>query len=52
MTRGDIADYLGLTIETVIRTVSQLKRRKLVRQASLPEIELLDPDALRELAEA
>jgi CRP/FNR family transcriptional regulator len=52
MTRGDIADYLGLTIETVSRTVSQLKRRNLVRQISLTEIEILDPEGLRELAEA
>lgn len=31
MTRQEIADYLGLTIETVSRAISELKRRGLVR---------------------
>jgi CRP/FNR family transcriptional regulator len=31
MTRQEIADYLGLTIETVSRVISELKRRGLVR---------------------
>ena len=52
MTRSDIADYLGLTIETVSRTMSQLKRRGLVQQKSLTEIELSDPAALLALTEA
>jgi CRP/FNR family nitrogen fixation transcriptional regulator len=30
MTRRDIADYLGLTIETVSRTFSDLQRKGLV----------------------
>lgn len=52
MTRADIADYLGLTIETVSRTMSQLKREGLIRQRSLTEIELADREALQELREA
>jgi CRP/FNR family transcriptional regulator len=51
MTRGDIADYLGLTIETVSRTLSQLKRDKLIHQLSLSELELLDEERLTALAE-
>ncbi|MDJ0933466.1 MAG: helix-turn-helix domain-containing protein [Breoghania sp.] len=31
MTRQEIADFLGLTIETVSRALSELKRRGLIR---------------------
>lgn len=51
MTRGDIADYLGLTIETVSRTLSQMKRDQLIRQLSLTEIELANAERLAALAE-
>ena len=51
MTRGDIADYLGLTIETVSRTLSQLKRDAMIRQISLCEIELTNMDGLRDITE-
>ena len=51
MTRSDIGDYLGLTIETVSRTLSQLKRRSLIELSAPNEIELVDSEALRELAE-
>ena len=30
MTRGDIADYLGLTIETVSRTLTRLRAEGLI----------------------
>jgi CRP/FNR family transcriptional regulator len=52
MTRGDIADYLGLTIETVSRTLSQLKGQALIKQKSLSEIELTNIDALQEITES
>ncbi|MGD9536599.1 MAG: cyclic nucleotide-binding domain-containing protein [Alphaproteobacteria bacterium] len=51
MTRGDIADYLGLTIETVSRTLSQFKRDNLVRQLSLNELELVDEERLQAFVE-
>ena len=49
MTRQDIADYLGLTIETVSRTLSQLERDAVIELSSARQINLKDPVALREL---
>ena len=51
MTRGDIADFLGLTIETVSRTLSQFKRTRLISLRSLTEVELVDLERLSALAE-
>jgi len=50
MTRTDIADYLGLTIETVSRTLSQLKRDQIIQALSLGEIRFVDRDRLEALA--
>ncbi|MDZ4867803.1 MAG: helix-turn-helix domain-containing protein [Alphaproteobacteria bacterium] len=47
MTRTEIADYLGLTLETVCRTITQLVRRKLLSpgatrsEIGVPSIERL-----------
>lgn len=49
MTRHDIADYLGLTIETVSRTLSQLERDGLIDLPTSRQIQLNDAEALREL---
>ena len=49
MTRQDIADYLGLTIETVSRTLSQFERGALIAFSSARQIRLEDPSALRNL---
>lgn len=46
MTRQDIADYLGLTIETVSRTLSQLERDALIALTSARQIHVKDPQAL------
>jgi CRP/FNR family nitrogen fixation transcriptional regulator len=46
MSRNDIADYLGLTIETVSRTLSQLERRQIIRLSGSREIALCDRAAL------
>ncbi len=50
MPRSDIADYLGLTIETVSRTLSQFTRDGLIRlPAASRSIELCNLQALRQL---
>lgn len=51
MSRSDIADYLGLTKETVSRVLSGLRRERLVRLRAIDEVEIVDADALRQLAE-
>ncbi|MEF2553004.1 helix-turn-helix domain-containing protein [Aurantimonas sp. A2-1-M11] len=49
MTRQDIADYLGLTIETVSRTLSQFERDGLIALSSTRHLVLLDAHALKAL---
>ena len=50
MTRGDIADYLGLTIETVSRTLTRLKAERLIDVPNTTDVMLLDPRGLQSLA--
>lgn len=50
MSRQDIADYLGLTIETVSRMISQLQASKVIRLTTLRQVRICDPQALRLLA--
>jgi CRP/FNR family nitrogen fixation transcriptional regulator len=52
MSRNDIADYLGLTIETVCRILSALKRNGVISIPNSHRIELIDREALAVLAEA
>jgi CRP/FNR family transcriptional regulator len=51
MSRSDIADYLGITKETVSRTLSLLKRDRLIRLEALNRIEILNLEGLREIAD-
>ena len=51
MGRQDIADYLGLTIETVCRTVSELKRMRLIAVPNRTQITLCNIEKLQEIAE-
>ena len=50
MTRQDMADYLGLTIETVSRTLSHLQATGLIKLAGCRSINLSKPRALAELS--
>ncbi|MBO1324322.1 helix-turn-helix domain-containing protein [Acetobacter sp. TBRC 12305] len=50
MTRIDIADYLGLTIETVSRTISALRREKIIANMENHYIQILAPATLRQIA--
>jgi len=51
MTRGDIADYLGLTIETVSRTFTRLRNEEMIAILAADQVRILDHDGLAELAE-
>lgn len=46
MTRTDIANYLGMAIETVSRVLGQFKQNGAIAQKSLNRIQMLDRDAL------
>jgi len=51
MSRQDMADYLGLTIETVSRTVTQMQGGGLIELAGCRHVRLKRPGALAELCE-
>ncbi len=51
MSRSDIADYLGLTIETVCRVLSAMKRNGAINIPNPHRIEISDRDALEAMIE-
>lgn len=51
MTRADIGDFLGLTIETVSRTFTRLKTLGLIALPQSNRVKLVDIDALESLAD-
>lgn len=51
MSRSEIADYLGLTIETVSRVLTRLKTQGFVTLPSLNEVVVSQPRRLRALAD-
>jgi CRP-like cAMP-binding protein len=46
MSRYDIADYLAISVETVSRALTELKRRGLIRYVGTRRIRLLDHSPL------
>jgi CRP/FNR family nitrogen fixation transcriptional regulator len=50
MSRLDIADYLGLTIETVSRGISEFKRRRYISATGAHQMRLIEIEALQALA--
>jgi len=50
MPRHDIADYLGLTLETVSRMFAELKEAKIIRLESARRVHLVDLNKLEEMA--
>ncbi len=49
MSRADIGDYLGLSIETVSRVFSRLRQKGVIRLPSLRSVEIVKPQALEDL---
>jgi CRP/FNR family transcriptional regulator len=50
MSRSDIADYLGLTKETVSRVLSAFRRDRLIRLQAIDEVEILERESLEDVA--
>jgi CRP-like cAMP-binding protein len=50
MTRADIGDFLGLTIETVSRTFTKLRTLGLIELPQSNRVKLVDLEALDSLA--
>jgi CRP/FNR family transcriptional regulator len=50
MRRSDIADLLGLTIETVSRTLTKLRGMRVIDIVNATEIHILDENKLEQLA--
>lgn len=51
MTRGDIADYLGVTVETISRIFSIIKREGLIALPDPNEVVILQREQLENIAE-
>lgn len=50
MSRREIGDHLGLTIETVSRQLTDLRERRAIATCGRSRIDILDPQGLRALA--
>ena len=52
MSRSEIADYLGLTIETVSRTITQLRRMGAIDLDGIHQVRMTSEETLRRLADS
>ena len=52
MSRSEIADYLGLTIETVSRSFSKLRKDGIIRLIESDEVVILDHRKLRAIGKS
>ena len=52
MSRGEIADHLGLTIETVSRTFAKLEAIKAITRSGLRNVKVRDRAALERISTA
>ena len=52
MTRSDVADHLGLTVETVSRKLHELDALGLIRIETPSRIRILEPGRIEAIAEA
>jgi CRP/FNR family transcriptional regulator, nitrogen fixation regulation protein len=50
MSRSDIGDYLGLTIETVSRIISRLRSQGVIKLVSMRSLSILKPGALKAMS--
>lgn len=51
MSRGDVADYLGLTVETVSRLLATLRSRRTIDVPNATDVVLLDREGLRAIGD-
>jgi len=51
MKRCEIADYLGLTTETISRSLSKFKAMNIIRLESISEVQILDMEKLQAMAD-
>jgi CRP/FNR family nitrogen fixation transcriptional regulator len=49
MSRQDVGDYLGLTVETISRTLAKMKREAIIEIPSAREIRIMDAVRLKQL---
>ena len=50
MSRGDIADFLGLTTETISRTLTQMRKNGIIEIENIHTVKILRPSALLEMS--